>query len=339
MNHLEPTSDHASTPVEAPVPGPGVIALAVYQPDLTLLERQLQSLQAQQLTNWTCIIGIDGFDEETYGAVRRLTRDDERFHVEAFADNVGFYRNFERLLERVDQGVAWVALADQDDVWDPAKLRILVECMVGQSASLAVCQARIVDAAGEIIGRTDRQHVSLATLILDNQVTGSLAVLDPAVLAVALPFPRPDPSSYHDHWLGVVASALNGFVVVDEVLQSYVQHGGNVIGEERGSALRARLMRLLEGGPSAAVNRLARQRWGWRQRMAQEIGRRVPSAREDPAVCAIATGGMSRVLARELAAAARAGTVGHLRLVGLGVGATLSKHSRPRDQDRNVRPT
>mgnify|MGYP001150276524 CR=1 FL=1 len=314
---------NTSTAVAGPQSAPGVILMAVFRPDHALLEQQLMSIRQQDVTQWSCIVGIDGFDAGAEESVRAVIGEDERFSIVNFEVNLGFYRNFERLLALADRTAAWVALADQDDVWDTSKLRVLTDELATRQVSLVACQARIVDARGVVTGHTDRQQVSLPTLLLDNQVTGSLAVLDPSILRVALPFPEPEPNSYHDHWLGVVAAAVDGYAIVDDILQSYVQHGGNVIGEATGSDVRGRMGRLVAGGPSAGLNRLATQRWGWRQRMAREIGRRRPSALADPGVRAIAEGGLSADLVRELVRAGRARHVGWLRLVALGVGAVL----------------
>ena len=74
--------------------------------------------------------------------------------------------------------------------------------------------------------------MSVAELLLQNQVSGGFAVIRRDVLDVALPFPRFHTSSqYPDHWLGVCAAALSGYRVLDEVIHDYVQHGENLVGE------------------------------------------------------------------------------------------------------------
>lgn len=309
-------------------PERGTIVLAAYRPDRALLTRQLQTIQDQSEPEWICLVGVDGHDPETSRMIRDLVGDDERFSVLDFSANVGFYRNFERLLELVDPSSAWVALADQDDLWDRHKLRTMKAALVDPEVHLAVCQARIVDQNGTVVGRTHRREVPLATLVLNNQVTGSLALLRPSVLSVALPFPEPTPSSYHDHWLGVVASALGGYVVVEEVLQSYVQHSGNVIGEARGSELGVRLRRLAGGGLAAAMRRLSEERWGWRCRMASELIHRLPRAGVDAGLAAIADGRLGRVVIRELVRATRTGGIGPARAGALALGAAARRHAK-----------
>ena len=107
-----------STTSAGPQSAPGVVLMAVFRPDPALLEQQVMSIRQQDLKQWSCIVGIDGFDAGAEESVRAVIGEDERFSIVNFEVNVGFYRNFERLLTLVDRTAAWVALADQDDVWD-----------------------------------------------------------------------------------------------------------------------------------------------------------------------------------------------------------------------------
>lgn len=256
--------------------GRGVIALAVYRPDPALLTTQLRTVQSQTLREWACHIGIDGRDDTTAALVSALTEGDSRFVVHHFATNVGFYRNFERLLRLTTANAEWVALSDQDDAWDCTKLERLAGILTDRSVMAAMCQARVVDAQGVATGRTDRHPVPAESLVWDNQVTGSLAVFAVDVVRRALPFPSPTPAAYHDHWMGLVARCLGDVVVVDEALQDYVQHGANVLGERAGGTRRARVHALFRAGPASGVRVLATQRWAWRRTMAMTIRARVP---------------------------------------------------------------
>jgi hypothetical protein len=72
------------------------------------------------------------------------------------------------------------------------------------------------------------------SFIVENQYTGGAMVFRTSVLELALPFPRlSTPSEVHDHWIAVCGAALGQTLVVETVVQDYVQHGMNVIGEVR----------------------------------------------------------------------------------------------------------
>ncbi|ODT42412.1 MAG: hypothetical protein ABS62_03140 [Microbacterium sp. SCN 70-200] len=250
----------------------GTICMAVYRPDPDLLKVQLDSIKAQSVKTWRCLVGIDGTDPATAALLRAAIGEDSRFTVLAFDENVGFYRNFERLLSEVEATSSWIALADQDDRWYPEKLATLLPALV--NASLVTGAARVVDKDGVSSGVTARAYRGLTALMVDNQVTGSLAVFRRDLLDIALPFPEPTDVAYHDHWLGVAAASTGGVILDPRVVQDYVQHDANVIGEEESTSIVARSQALMSssaGGPRAMIGYLRIHRWGWRVNMAHSL--------------------------------------------------------------------
>ncbi len=215
-----------------PSDGHGVIVLAAYRPNPELFAVQLQSIRHQSRGDFRCLVGADGGQEEVRRLVEETVGDDPRFEVVGWDDNLGFYLNFERLLALVPDDVAWVALSDQDDRWHPDKLARLVPLL--DRTSLATAQARVVSwpEGRVLLERTDRRVVPAEDLLFQNQVTGSLSVFRRSLLDVALPFPRLHTvTQLHDHWLALCAVAIDGYEVLDDVVQDYVQHGGNLVGE------------------------------------------------------------------------------------------------------------
>lgn len=278
----------------------GYVVMAVHRPDPAHLKEQVRSLTAQTLPDWRCLVGIDGDDPTTLALVERECGADGRFTVLQFEYNLGHYRHFERLLRQVPPDAAWVALCDQDDVWGEDKLARITPLLDG--ASLAQGEASAVSAHGirRAERRTDR---GLSALLVDNQVTGSFAVVSPDVLDVALPFPAPTAAAYHDHWLAVCAHVLEGVTTLHEVVQVYRQHDSNVIGETVPGRLGARLRLLARAADSARPGRLldevVRERLAWRVRMARTLLERVDVRPDDRVVLrAFAAGTPGRGLAR-----------------------------------------
>jgi glycosyltransferase involved in cell wall biosynthesis len=155
------------------------VCLAVHRPDPELLERQLASLDAQTYSDWT------------------LVRVDD-------AEGIGPYRAFERAFERVPPEARFVAPCDQDDVWHPNKLAVLVEALARPQVTLAFSDVRIVRPDGAVLSPTywtDRSHAcdSMTELLATNVVTGAASVVRRDVLDVALPFPPELDGSFHDH--------------------------------------------------------------------------------------------------------------------------------------------
>jgi Glycosyl transferase family 2 len=263
----------------------GVIVLAAHQPDPELFRIQLESIRDQTLTNWRCLIGADSGQAEVWRLVHEFVGQDQRFEVVGWDDNVGFYLNFERLLNAVPDHVDWVALSDQDDRWYPDKLERLVPGL--ERVSLVSGQARLVawPEGTVMLDRTTRRTVPPPYLLLMNQVTGSLSIFRRDLLDLALPFPRLDTvTQMHDHWLAVCAAVSHGYEVQDVVVQDYVQHSSNVVGEgARGlAAARRALAGLVDDadrtagghGPIDLARASAELSFGWRRVVRETIRER-----------------------------------------------------------------
>ncbi|MGO1265017.1 MAG: glycosyltransferase [Microbacterium gubbeenense] len=209
----------------------GAIVLAAYSPDPELFGIQLRSLAHQSVQDWECIISVDGERAPVEALVAEFVGDDDRFRVIGDGSRRGFYLNFEHGLAAVPADAAWIALADQDDRWNDDKLARLLPQL--DEVSLVSGQARLVQhPSGEVTGVTRRRDHGPMHALLSNQITGSLSVFDRQLLDLALPFPRVSTRvATHDHWLGVIAGALRGTRIIDDVVQDYVQHDANVFGD------------------------------------------------------------------------------------------------------------
>ena len=281
------------------LPQAGAVVMAVYRPDRRLLERQVRSLQQQEVADWICVVGIDGHDHETHRCLLDLVGEDPRFSVHHFDDNLGVYRHFERLLALVPTDeVGWVALADQDDEWYPTKLSVLLAPLATRGVAAVVGRARVVADGGDI-GITERRVGGFASTLLINHVTGSLAIFRSDVVAASLPFPPGNDDAMHDHWLAVCAAARGRIAQADNVVQDYVQHQGNLIGDSSRHTLHDALCGLRAvGGPLRLVDEYVGGRWAWRVQMARTSRERHVPADAAPLAEAVAAGRLAPVTAR-----------------------------------------
>lgn len=264
----------------------GYVVLAAYRPDPQLFRRQLLSIQAQTLENFVCIVSADGEPAAVESLVSEIVGADPRFRVIGFEDRAGFYGNFERGLSAVPANAAWIALSDQDDYWYPTKLETLVPYLA--NTAVVSGQARVVTyPEGRVVSETTaRKDTSPLAFFLDNQFTGGQMIFSPSVLQVALPFPRlSTPAEVHDHWIAVCGAAAGGARVIDTLVQDYVQHGNNVIGEASGGISLRRSVRnaraiaqRFEGSDDVAAVMRATYRVGvgWRETMAGALAARLP---------------------------------------------------------------
>ena len=115
------------------------------------LRAQLDSIAAQTLAPHEIVICDDGSDDGTVDVAEAFAR------AAAFAVRVmrnetrlGVAKNYERAIGLCDGSL--IALADQDDVWAPEKLRRLAGAVEHAGAAYAFCDARIVDEDGRDLG-------------------------------------------------------------------------------------------------------------------------------------------------------------------------------------------
>lgn len=211
------------------------ICMATYSPDPDAFRRQVDSIRAQDFGNWLCIVQDDGSPEPVWMEMRRHLEDDSRFRLFRNSENMGFYRNFERVLTRVPEEAGYVAFCDQDDYWYPDKLSRLLNAMTGTDSTLAYSDMRIVDGEGTVIADTywtnrRNEYRDPAVVLVANTVTGAASLFRRELLRPLVPFPPRVGDAFHDHWLACLALGTGRIVYIDEPLYDYYQYGSSVIG-------------------------------------------------------------------------------------------------------------
>ncbi|ODV43710.1 glycosyl transferase [Cupriavidus sp. UYMMa02A] len=155
------------------------------------------------------------------------------------AVRLGVTRNFEQAIRALDTDI--VFLADQDDVWQPNKIEVLIARFADQSTMLAHSDATLIDEGGKDLGKSLFEALRLSdreTELVKSQhffeiycrrnlVTGTTAAFRRELLDIALPFPE---DWIHDEWLAACAAAESKIAMLADKLTQYRQHGANVIG-------------------------------------------------------------------------------------------------------------
>ncbi|MDP9994296.1 glycosyltransferase involved in cell wall biosynthesis [Variovorax boronicumulans] len=152
-------------------------------------------------------------------------------------------KNFEQAISACTSEL--IALSDQDDVWMPDRLALMV-AHFEQDANLMLLHtdARLVDSERRDLNQTlfhalevtplelTQVHSGKAfdALLRRNLVTGATTVFRRALLADALPLPV---EWVHDEWLAIVASTTARVDLLEQPLIEYRQHESNQIGARR----------------------------------------------------------------------------------------------------------
>jgi hypothetical protein len=249
--------DHPSQPLVS-------IALATYN-GCTYLPELLASLEAQSWPNLELVVSDDASSD---GTRELLASHRGRVPVRLVGDGtrVGIVGNFERALAGC-RG-AYIALADQDDVWAPEKITDLMrELLRAENArgaevpALAFCDVELVDSTLCRLSRslfeiTPKSPCAarLRDFLLSNHVPGCAMLVNRAALERALPFPSG--VVMHDWWLAMVVAAFGEIGHVAAPHLKYRQHGGNAVGASATAEREARD----ECGAEAARRRGASRR-------------------------------------------------------------------------------
>lgn len=208
---------------------------------------QIDSILAQTFGDFELIISDDASSDQTCEILDDYARKDPRIKIRKQGCNLGFKRNFEFLLTEATG--RYVALADQDDIWIPTHIELLMKS-IGNSL-LACGNCELVDSTGRILGRTMKDEAGIEFvpadmesqfhhLLYNNFVQGCTALISRRLIDLALPIP--ENVRFHDYWLASVAALTSPIVYIDEAIVKYRQHDNNVIGT-KGTVLSRMLKR------------------------------------------------------------------------------------------------
>ena len=208
------------------------------------IAEQIGSIRAQTLTDWLLIVRDDGSSDATVSIVEAFSGMDARIGLlRDERGNLGPVASFGALLDHAsERGAAYVALADQDDVWRTDKLRRQMELLQAHEAAAGPGHPTLVHSDLAVVGddlqpihpsylrRQGLEHLGvdpLRRLLAQNFVTGCTTMFNRALLRAAIPMPR---IVMHDWWLAQCAAALGTLLFVEEPTVLYRQHGSNVLG-------------------------------------------------------------------------------------------------------------
>lgn len=204
------------------------IVLATYNGERFLVE-QLNSILAQSYKNIEIIAVDDQSSDNTVSILEEYANRYDNFNVYVNESNLGYQKNFEKgfLLSKGD----YIAPSDQDDIWFPNKIEILMNNI--SSNSIAFCNSAFINSVGERLGETMTDTKTLMDFnsplmyVIGASAPGHAMLIKREIVFDAMPFPT---LLSHDNWLGFVATFKKPIKYVDEVLVLYRRHDNNVFG-------------------------------------------------------------------------------------------------------------
>ena len=218
------------------------ILMSTYNGERYLAE-QIESIQAQTITEWRLFIRDDGSTDGTRKIIDEYAANDARITILRDKDNIGACRSFERLLTQCGDA-DYYAFADQDDVWRPDKLDICLstiqatEKLYPNRPIVVHTDLQVVDEQLQEIAPSFWRYSNIQPDLLDghirylaicNSVTGCAMLFNRQAKMCSLPFSA---NAYmHDAWVALMSLYNGGLVIPNRQTPiRYRQHKGNVLG-------------------------------------------------------------------------------------------------------------
>ena len=188
------------------------------------IKEQIDSILYQLSDNDEIIISDDGSSDKTIEILRSYC--DNRIRLYQNKKNLkGIIQNVENALRQVNG--EYIFLCDQDDVWLPEKVRIIMSEL--KTADLVYTNAWIVDEALSVQRLLYvKPHLGFFSNLIVNNFAGATMAFRKQLLVKALPFPARIPM--HDQWLGLLATLYGKTAFITEPMILYRRHSSNATG-------------------------------------------------------------------------------------------------------------
>jgi glycosyltransferase involved in cell wall biosynthesis len=187
------------------------------------IAKQLKSILLQDTPVDEIIISDDSSTDNTVEIIRSFA--DHRIKL---LENNTFKNpifNFENTLKRASG--EYIFLADQDDIWDPAKVSVVSKLL--ETYDLVINDATIIDAADSVLVdsyfKLRNSGPGILRNFYRNTHLGCCMAFNRIILARALPFPVDIPM--HDVWLGMIAELHGKTFFCNDRLTFYRKHDAN----------------------------------------------------------------------------------------------------------------
>jgi len=198
------------------------IALCVYNGE-RFLQEQLDTLVNQTYANFEIIAVDDCSTDSSFEILKEFASKYSFLRVIRNDVNLGYVKNFEKALSLCEG--EFIALSDQDDLWDHDKIRIQTEAI--EDHLLIYHDSQFMDESGKDLDKKMSDVINLYSgsqpevLLLFNCVSGHTCFFRRSLLAEVLPFPN---GHFHDHWIAYVATNLGSIDFIPICLVRYRQH-------------------------------------------------------------------------------------------------------------------
>lgn len=201
------------------------IAMCTYNGE-RYLDEQLNTVLEQDFTNLEVVVVDDCSTDKTVQIVEKYALNDRRVKLFKNDTNLGIRKNFEKALGLCSGD--YIAIADQDDVWDRSKISKMYYAM-GDNV-LLYHDSSFIDGSGMPLSKKISDYLKLyrggdpRAFLLFNCVSGHSVFFTKKLLKYLFPFPAFFP---YDMWIAYVATHFGEIDFLEEALVNYRIHDSN----------------------------------------------------------------------------------------------------------------
>lgn len=192
---------------------------------------QIDSICRQTYTRLQIIIVDDASADNTYEIIKQYAARDERIFAYRNEYNLGFNLNFNKACKLAEGD--FIAIADQDDIWEATKIeKLLAKIQEDASILLVHCISARFEKFGEFHLKSHKlvnyfAGKDVRNFFLSNFISGHNMLFRRSLLEKSLPFPE---NVYYDWWLAAVACCNGKIEPVPQILVWHRMHDANATG-------------------------------------------------------------------------------------------------------------
>ncbi len=201
------------------------IALCTYNGE-RFLEQQLESIVNQTYPHIEIVAVDDCSKDDTVQILQRYADQYSCIHLFVNEENLGLSKNFEKALSLCSGD--FIAISDQDDIWEKDKIAVLVE-HIGDH-TLIYAKSSVIDEHGISMHKTSMDHARPCCgsdprwITLINFIWGHTTLFKRTLLSAYFPLP---PNTSYDHYLGLHALNDGSVTYIDRILVHHRRHQSN----------------------------------------------------------------------------------------------------------------
>jgi glycosyltransferase involved in cell wall biosynthesis len=209
------------------------IILSTYNGEKYIAE-QLDAIQKQTHTNWHCYIRDDGSKDSSPEILKKYINSDSRFSLAGdIVGNMGLNASHYYLISLTTEN--YIAMCDQDDVWDANKLEVSISRLqeietIAKIPALVHTESIVVDSQLNIIHPffigSRGNAKGLNGILFANSAQGGSIMINASLKNIAI---KTAPKLPYDYHLAIIAELVGVRGFIAQTLLKYRQHSASSI--------------------------------------------------------------------------------------------------------------